>query len=763
MALKNMKNIDFKHFFVHQGEKVGLWICVGVLALLMVLTIKALVSSPSASGNAEKLAKLSKDGKQKIDTSQPTDNISELDPKIKAASSPEDVPQDLYAFGRTFFDPAATEDKKWRLPTVLLPDEFRVDYIHVDVPSLILFPKGEGDQIQVGVLVPRGNEKIQKENQENMQKKKKLSARAKQLQKLLQQIQKMQGGGMGGMMGAKGGGMGGGGGGGMMGPGGGMMGPGGMSGPPGGMGAMMGMMMGGGQGGGQGGGKFGGGMGGMMGEMMGQRMQMFGAGSQDLEIRPVPEDQAEGKELAEQIEPYRMVIITGAFPYKAQLDQFKSALRQKSVDEMLNNQDIPGGVEFAGLSVQRRQARLGESFDKQEWQDLPVEASMKAVMILASEPDKSEQDKKLEGYGIIPQPNRTVMVRPKLDDNLHKDEKYPEELPQSVQDSLAAMEKAGKPAAAEKQKKTSRFDTESYNVYGGDDTGSTTEQPSSNQRQGELKNEQEQETARPEKILIRFYDVTVRPGMQYQYKVSVRMANPCYKKTDKAVSKNITLEKEIVGPPAQLPETVRIPDEKLLYAVDEKRNEGSGFTFNDRIAMQVHNWLEQLQTDPNNPRSAYKVGDWSILEREWVKRGEFIGEVKETEVPIWWPTQKKYLFAGNTEERKRGSGGPRRRPQGVPVDFNTGALLVDFEGGKRNYQVGAVKITDESPIEALVLTADGKLLVHNSKTDADNKERADRYTEWKKTQEKVKEEADNMKAGANPQGLPGLLNNKGGK
>ena len=33
MALKNMKNVDFKHFFVHKGEKIGLWICVGVMAL----------------------------------------------------------------------------------------------------------------------------------------------------------------------------------------------------------------------------------------------------------------------------------------------------------------------------------------------------------------------------------------------------------------------------------------------------------------------------------------------------------------------------------------------------------------------------------------------------------------------------------------------------------------------------------------------------------------------------------------------------------
>ena len=125
--------------------------------------------------------------------------------------------------------------------------------------------------------------------------------------------------------------------------------------------------------------------------------------------------------------------------------------------------------------------------------------------------------------------------------------------------------------------------------------------------------------------------------------------------------------------------------------------------------------------------------------------------MKEVEVPIWWPTLKKYLFAVNADDigKKRAAGTRFTRSKGVPVDFNTQSLLVDFEGGKRNYQVGAAKVLDEGPIEALVLTQDGKLLVHSSKTDTENKERADRYKEWKDTQEKVKSEADN-KGGGRP-------------
>ena len=63
-------------------------------------------------------------------------------------------------------------------------------------------------------------------------------------------------------------------------------------------------------------------------------------------------------------------------------------------------------------------------------------------------------------------------------------------------------------------------------------------------------------------------------------------------------------------------------------------------------------------------------------------------------------------------------------------------------------------------VEALVLTQDGKLLVHSSKIDTENKERADRYKEWKDTQEKVKSEADNKGGGRPATGFEGLIGGK---
>src|SRR5438128_8462913 len=98
MALKNMKNVDFKQFFIQKGEKVGLWICVGFMALLIVLTVMSLIGGPSAGANAEKLTGLGKAKKQAIDNATPDAALGNMDPKIEQASSPTQVPPGLFAF-----------------------------------------------------------------------------------------------------------------------------------------------------------------------------------------------------------------------------------------------------------------------------------------------------------------------------------------------------------------------------------------------------------------------------------------------------------------------------------------------------------------------------------------------------------------------------------------------------------------------------------------------------------------------------------------
>jgi hypothetical protein len=745
----NMKDFDFKQFFIQKGEKLGLWVCVGVMVLLVVFTIKDVAAGPSASGNAEELTSLAKKGKSTIAQSTPTPDVKVVPDAIQKADSPQRVPEDMYVLDRPFFDGGATEDRKWRSPPVLAVDDWRADFVLANIPSLIITRMK--DETRVAVLVPKNNDKIRQSIKDDADKKRKkrLETKLKQFGYNAQQVQLIMqrissgGAGMGaGAGGAGGGGMAGKGGGPGGGPGGGGgfpgMGGGGMPGMGGGMPGMGGGMM-----PGMGGGSGPGGMMDMMNRMNGgmDRMNMFGAsGGQDYDIRSVPEDKLENYEPAMEIDPYRMILISAAFPYKQQLQQFAQALRFQDIDKMLADSDVHGGLEFAGINVQRKQAKPGESLKDKPWIDLPIENAMKHILILAADADKNEQDDKLEHFGIIlpADQNRLVMPRPKLDTQLHQSEKYPEELPQSVQDSLDAMEKATGGKGAVQPKRKSRFDLESFSVFGGDQ-----EKTADPNQPAQAKIENTEENPRPEKILVRFYDTSVLPGWSYQYRVQIRMANPNYKNEKRAVSKGLTLDKEIRGAWAEMPEIVRVPDETMFYAVDEKRSEGH--VYNDKVPMQVQRWLETIRTDPKNESSSFPVGDWAIEERDLVRRGEFIGGMKDTEVPVWWPTLKSYRFAMHPEEAKK-KPGSRSRSKGMPVNFDTGALLVDFEGGKHTFQIGANKFVDESPIEVLVLTKDGKLVVRDSKTDTANEERSKRVEEWKTTLENVRKEVDNAKS-----------------
>ena len=49
--------------------------------------------------------------------------------------------------------------------------------------------------------------------------------------------------------------------------------------------------------------------------------------------------------------------------------------------------------------------------------------------------------------------------------------------------------------------------------------------------------------------------------------------------------------------------------------------------------MQVQRWLESVQVNDVD----YPVGEWSILERDLVGRGEDVGKVADVEVPWWDP------------------------------------------------------------------------------------------------------------------------------
>src|SRR5262249_7223285 len=145
------------------------------------------------------------------------------------------------------------------------------------------------------------------------------------------------------------------------------------------------------------------------------------------------------------------------------------------------------------------------------------------------------------------------------------------------------------------------------------------------------------------------------------------------------------------------------------------------------------------------------------------RRGEYIGRVEDEKVAMWNPKQEAFVFAVPAEAKRRATA---RRQKGIPVDFGTRYVLVDFQGGKQEEAAAknAPKIRYESPLEVLLLSPDGKLLVRNSREDTANSERQDRVLTWQHWIKDVEEGAKRTQMSASQiMGMPGAGGGPGGQ
>ncbi|HEV3203078.1 MAG TPA: hypothetical protein VGY77_01785, partial [Gemmataceae bacterium] len=260
----------------------------------------------------------------------------------------------------------------------------------------------------------------------------------------------------------------------------------------------------------------------------------------------------------------------------------------------------------------------------------------------------------------------------------------------------------------------------------------------------------------PEKCLVRFIDPTVAPGLAYEYRIQIKMANPTHGQEARAVSKQMTKEKDILGPwqpitwkeGDKIVSQVAVSDELLFYVVNEDKPAGAPATGNpartapqneDKLAVQIHRWLGEIRSKPGQQSNTIDVGDWSILERRLVHRGEYLGKIEEVEIPVWNTPFNRPGFAIHPEEKIQRQGQAKIRTirhKGAPVDFSADpvqdgkALLIDFEGVDRVVGGGSRPPKHTGPVEALIMTADGRLLVRNSIDDANSQERKDRVKAW---------------------------------
>jgi hypothetical protein len=281
----------------------------------------------------------------------------------------------------------------------------------------------------------------------------------------------------------------------------------------------------------------------------------------------------------------------------------------------------------------------------------------------------------------------------------------------------------------------------------------------------------------PEYCLVRLVDPTVEPGVVYQYRLRVRMANPNYGRNKEVASLQYAQAKELPADDTKwyvVPDQVKVPPDLHYYAVDQLdldggRNKYKGINRDvsvtkDRTALQLHRWLEGFA--PKGSTETMPVGEWVVAERVLINRGEYVGGRQRIEFPYWRPTQEQFVIA--TEP------GATRRAPGVMVSFRPtrpdgrDTVLVDFDGGNLDYkrvvsrdEDGKPKyqpVRDASASEVLLLTPDGKLLAHEGAEDAKDKVRIDRL---KQVHDRIKEVKNPGNGGGG--GKPGEPGKPGGR
>jgi hypothetical protein len=709
-----IKEFDFKQFFLEKGEKVGLGVAAAFMGLLLLSGFVSALTSGTASGTSADIEGKRKTAKNAIDSATPNSEDMKIDEKELAAQvSFDQLNPDEYRLANAFFTPSSIEDIKRRNPEILAPSEFQVNIVRGAVVGVYITANKE----QVAVLVDKSTTRTG-----------------------------MQGNPFGGRFGQLGKGRG----------------PGSGGRAPPGLGGDMGMGMGGmggaggpappsGEGSSDGIGGRPGGMPGMGGDT--RRRQA-------LEVQYLDFDKLEKRtdvRLAEEHYPMHIAVVSATFPLKQQWEEFRRALRKKDLAELAAlNQAGEAPFQFAGYELQRR-VLLPNGKVKDDWRDFTKEwtENLKWVFIRAKDSNGNplmEEDPKLDPFVV----DGLTGWQPKL----AREQKYPEVKLSKIQEAIEkAKDEDKKARQAFAPKGGGRFSGEDFDPTnprgftpdstsgapgqpgqpGGPNMGGAgptmpgrPRPPAGNAPEGPGEGTMTSEPSVPEYALLRFIDTSVEPGYTYQYRLKVKMVNPNYKRKDVAYASLAKTEKILAKDWVETPKVTVEPD-SAYYVVDEKpeRGQPSPPADKERMPIQIHRWISRMLTSPDNADTGRFFGHWSILERDLFYRGEYIKRLHDAEVPAWQMAKEGYELAR----------GPKRSNK-VRVEYSsqspftqTPAILVDFEGGNNvRYEVGAKdgprrSVADNSPIQALVLSPDGKLMVRTSAVDAGDEQRKARVDE----------------------------------
>lgn len=741
----NLKEFDAKQFLLEKGEQVGLGIALTIMVLMLIFSL-FMPSQGFFSGSPAAMAEPLTKGTEKLERdlrSRPLpDKYKPADTKGRLIDLDTDPLQPyLYRMTGSLFEPAAPENPNRQPPEIFNLVEAKGVGIHVGIDTYI-FNKGND---KIYILREQG----QKGGSNNGGGGKNSFANYMK-------------GGMAGMSGGAGGG-------------------------PGNMQAMQAAMR-----------RFSGP------NAASQNVQ--GADSkEDYEVVPVPLEKVTMSEhFARQLQPARMALIVGAFPYKRQLEEFKTKLRRESIQDVLDEsmqvetkdgkKEELGSFRFLGVDVERMEVDVAGQTVK-PWAKLDMDATYRVWLInsIHFERDDPKYDvvKPMDGL-VMPllrefreksqQSQMKTMIPGMMsgapggfgpaganedEPEKPKDSKYPDLAKElsTINDTLTQLQDIT-PKQIAKPPEKFRI-RENFNAFGG-----STPSPADNPQDRNAQQAKPGDKI-PEYCLVRLVDLGIQPGKFYRYRFKVRMANPNYGRDDvasTAYKAKLELESNKWW---ELKDTVSIPPETIYYVVDQKLvsgkekfpvespqadmwNQFKEPTPRDHyVCLQLHRWVESTRVDVKNDE-AVPIGEWAIADRVFVARGEFVGQTVKVDLPVWKYSQDSFVLpAEDQKARKRG-----KVRSGVSVNFgldnsDTQTILVDFEGGKDG--IRSAKLDDISAIEVLMLSPDGKLRARNSSDDATDKDRQDRR---EKVQQRIQEVREGKAAGA---GAAGGLDTKRGK
>lgn len=271
--------------------------------------------------------------------------------------------------------------------------------------------------------------------------------------------------------------------------------------------------------------------------------------------------------------------------------------------------------------------------------------------------------------------------------------------------------------------------------------------------------------------VLRFIDIDVEPGKTYRYLIRVRLKNPNANpaKAKEVAYAALTQVDELVSD-WTLTESITIPHDYYLYAVDQElldkgKAPASDLKVKDATPFQIHQWMNEPPAS-RDQTIVYPVGDWVIAERVLVQKGSRIGVAATVNTPFWVSNKDRFDLA-----KRAGASGteiemmpPTASNKGNGIVGTEGyPVLIDFVGGKRRIAPN-LNAEEEVAVDALIVGADGKLRVLNSRDAVENTPLGrDREARVIRARERVAEVSGSTNQGPNQQKksgtLPGVPNN----